>query len=688
MRALAAAASATGASGAQAEGGSRGSKEMLIASYLGPVELSTLLEIGEAALLDPCGSATVDDVVALLHSLVVEAVDEVVPSCSLERAAESPGRVVSLVCDYLDLLLVPLVLREAALREEAVRCPCERCFRAVQASNKLQHSRGLRTISDVASVHFLFHVLAQAATLILKANVRLDSAGALRALRAAESLAVLATHVRLREELRLHLPPEALRSLSVLLAVEAAAGGSQRCLLLGVLHVLRNVADNHEQVMVMTSEVFADCGDRLWAALMVPPSQEASAVSASPGGAEAPSAASASRLRRRRPGAVAEEEVSSHGASGSRLRRVAPSGPESQTVFDSGNPQESDEHASGAELAGTAFEKTGRGGGVDVLPAQMLDSADRTAAEREHEAAGGDGEVAGASDLGAQAAVNLELFSLAMQALFQSDGPLHQHAFASEEAIRVGLLGVADALKAAELPACRGRLAFQGLRLYLLVCRSSHARRQYAVMQTPFVERERRAVAFLQSLAPAAQRCCVLLRAMTQDIQGWLLWQTQAPSGDAAWRLAAAGDGAPRARLGGEPAEMAPAPRRRQRRLASSQSGQHPPQAAPQAAPKAPQAPEAPVAPATATRGARARPRAEAPDTQPTLPAPAPEAVPGVSASGVDAACAEDAIRRPSCFFSRGEAVWLAHALLLLLAVVFLVAFWRSLERPRRVWSH
>merc|ERR1712019_104461 len=38
---------------------------------------------------------------------------------------------------------------------------------------------------------------------------------------------------------------------------------------------------------------------------------------------------------------------------------------------------------------------------------------------------------------------------------------------------------------------------------------------------------ERRTVAFLLAQTPTAERCCVLLRAMSQDVHSWLMWQAQ-----------------------------------------------------------------------------------------------------------------------------------------------------------------
>lgn len=43
-----------------------------------------------------------------------------------------------LLGDYLDLVVVPMVLKRTTLREEAMQCPCGRCSNALQAIHHLQ----------------------------------------------------------------------------------------------------------------------------------------------------------------------------------------------------------------------------------------------------------------------------------------------------------------------------------------------------------------------------------------------------------------------------------------------------------------------------------------------------------------------------------------------------------------------
>lgn len=123
----------------------------------------------------------------------------------------------------------------------------------------------------------------------------------------------------------------------------------------------------------------------------------------------------------------------------------------------------------------------------------------------------------------------LAFYSLVLQVLYQSDPGLSQRCFVSEKSVRTQLVMLGRLLRNRSefSPRALNRLAFQGIRLYLLICRSGHIRKQYVVLQPGFVEEERRTVAFLLSMSPPVQHCCVLLRAMAQDVHSWLLWQAQ-----------------------------------------------------------------------------------------------------------------------------------------------------------------
>ncbi|CAE7473612.1 FH14 [Symbiodinium microadriaticum] len=118
----------------------------------------------------------------------------------------------------------------------------------------------------------------------------------------------------------------------------------------------------------------------------------------------------------------------------------------------------------------------------------------------------------------------LGLLSVLLQALFQSQDAL-QSLSISEEEIRQEVIRLASDLRAEPLKRPT-RMAFLGIQLYLLICRSSHARRQYAILELPVLEAERRTVAFL--LSTSTSQHCVLLQAMAQDVHSWLLWQSQA----------------------------------------------------------------------------------------------------------------------------------------------------------------
>jgi len=295
---------------------------------------------------------------------------------------------------------------------------------------------------------------------------------------------------------------------------------------------------------------------------------------------------------------------------------------------------------------------------------------------------------------------------------------LQKGAFIGEEAVRIQLVILVRFLRAAELPAkWASRLAFQGLRLYLLLCRSSHVRRQYAVLKSAFVEEERRIVAFLLSLTPPAQRSCTLLRGMSQDVQSWLLWQAQAalrPSSDApSQRLPAVASTVPR------PLPPGPPPARRQQRLPSSSSalGLAAPTSAVTSTPVA--ATTTPVEDAerrdyssstppqfhvgtpskSSTAGSSSRQRRSrgegrtargggAEGSLSASKASSPSSLPQrddlqssvTHGSGWPSSTAALQEEMPTLqLFSSGEAVWLIHALLVFALVVVLTAMWRSL---------
>jgi hypothetical protein len=235
------------------------------------------------------------------------------------------------------------------------------------------------------------------------------------------------------------------------------------------------------------------------------------------------------------------------------------------------------------------------------------------------------------------------LFSVVLQAMHQTDEALRQPGvFASEEDIRWQLVTLAQPLRNGSPLAAkwRERLAFHGLRLYLLISRSSHSRRQYVVLQRPFVEEEQRMIAFFLSIAPPSQQSCVLLRAMAQDVHSWLLWQAQAPPTSSAARSTG-------------PAPIARPPRQRRRRTEKNENSLL-------------------EARSTSSRSAK-----ELPSTVSFTPEL------GAAAEGSQSVQDEDGKLARIFSVESGEAVWLVHSLLLLGFVLCLLGLWYSLEQPR-----
>jgi len=666
------------------------------AASFSTVELCALLEVGEAALRVPHGEGAeiAGHVVALLHFAIVQAVTARGQNFRSSSAAEEPGCAIEFMCDYLDLLLVPLVLRQSSLRRDALQCPCERCLRAVQAVHQLQHNGALRTVMKVAAVPFLFHFLEHTATKVLQRASRsaVEVVDMTSAQRAAEAVAVLGLFARMQDSPQLQVPINAVRALSAILAVESDIDSDGHSVLLGALHVLRNVSGNHPEVLEMTSETIVECGQHLWGALVALPAEELLPAKPRPsagGGSALGNGAEGSRRRR-----VGAEDASgnltataaestataSREATGETTLSEPLASPTAPSIlarepecqqFDR-NPQDSDECASGAELAPMVPEGRRAVASSDHLVDQGYDES---RAQGHGSASGSTGaeDARRAALLRSQVALvkQLGLYSLAMQALFQSDGLSHQRAF-SEEAVRSRIVAVMDSLRSAELPQVwQGHLAFQCLRLYLLVCRTSHVQRQYAVLQRSFVERERRTVAFLQSLTPPAQRCCVLLRAVTQDVHSWFLWQMQLPPTPSSTILGASG---------AADSNTAAASRllRRPRR--------------PRAAPVAAAAGSGTSTGSGGASGAHANAQltaASAPEGAGVAAAAAPQSAPAVRSEvggeAVEQPAPEFDAANQLCLFTKGEAVWLLHAFLLFVIAAVLLAVWRSLEPPRQM---
>lgn len=568
-----------------------------------PAEIQLFMNIGEVAMQTSYEGVFCNLVGVLHEALVGEA----------RRHGDQleTGAILDLLCDYLDLLLVPLTLRQSALSQTAMQCPCERCFKATQAVQQLRESTLLRKLATEELATEELTVLSFLRKALVHAGEIRDHIDGLHIVRVIESLAVLGICARLQDNADFLLPPRVVQT--ILAAVQHHCWASGRHgdvlgpTLLRGLHLLRNVASNRAQVSELSSEVLGDTSRRI--------SQALDALTSEDTPQSRPKASADRKGRRARPGGGTSSSLGL--SSDSQATAAAVVNPRSTwaqptvtpRVGDGGNPQESDEYTSGAEV-----------GGLKALALR----AENTMAEE--------------TPRPSRCAELLVLYSLALQAVAQSDEALHC-ALLSEEAIRWQVVVVIRMLRMIEVsPKWRDVLAFHGIRLYVLVCRSSHIRQKYAVLQKPFVEEERRTVAFLLSLTPPAQRCCVLLRAMSQDVHSWLLWQTQSGDARAAPRLQAR-------------------PRRRSRRRQSI--------------------------------GAEA-----ADDLTVSEPHPAPaQEKQACAADGLDAARFEDAVEdaveeHGACtkyLFTKSESIWLVHALLVAALVACLVATWHSAEtlRPR-----
>lgn len=601
-------------------------------------------------------------------------------------SASEPGYMVELLCDYLDLILVPATLRRPSLREDAIRCPCGRCLGAAQALQQLQHSTTMRALLQASALPFLCEAVEHAAGLADSSD---EIAG--DGERAAECLAVFAACAKLQDGVQFDVPSRALHAvLSLLRSVSISSpspssstffSGWPRQTLLGAAHVLRNVAGNQAEVLETSTDALAAYGRHLWAGI------EGLAVEAFQAEPRRP---------RRRPTAVNErgagasaavltgDEDALNGRSAGSAAATAPGdSPEpppprpaaepvatgrgaagvGEPVFDTGNPQESDECTSGAEVTALAEAREPKQPTVmNEEAVEVQNSRPRSASEDSSSPPAAAAEALASAELRLRCAEVMALFSLVLQALYQTDEGLRQPGvFTSEDAVRWQLVALAQPLRAAAppLPAkwCE-RLAFHGLRLYLLISRSSHTRRQYVVPQRPFVDSEKRMVAFLLSLTPPSQRCCVLLRAMAHDVNSWLLWQAQAAPAASSTRPTR-----PPA-----PHASAPAARPRRRRLAqeSGTSGSAAVASTSKARHRSPKQP-ASGAGSELARKTRSASGEGAPSPKQESGSPGPEVA--------------DLARLFSA--ESGEAVWLVHAVLLLAFVLCLLAVWHSLEHPR-----
>lgn len=637
---------------------------------------STLIEVAETASHVP-GSSLPHHILSVLHTITIAEVGLHRTGMAVTEAASEPGYLVELLCDYLDLILVPTALRRPSLREDAVRCPCGRCLGAAQALQRLQHSNTLRAALQASVLPLLCGLVERSAGIAATSDESRDDG-----IRAAECLALFATCARLQDGLQCKIPQRTMSAISSLMHVVPPfpSSGSMLCgsspeggwngpSLLGVLHVLRNVASNSAEVLENSSGALAAYGRQVWSSIEVL-AREASSPSRRPGTGgprRRPTLANDKVIgggsmpvdedSPREPSA-SSQATSGHGDSHQKPVGIIASSSDvavaqvPAAACESGNPQESDEYTSGAEVgpASVGLLETSVAKQATVESQEVIER--ETSRQRSESPEGSSSSsIADSSEPQKRCAEMIALFSLTLQALYQTDEALQQpEVFASEDAVRWQLIALTQPLRGAGPPLLqkwRERLAFHGLRLYLLISRSSHKRRQYVVLQPQFVESERRNVAFMLSLTPPSQRCCVLLRAMAQDVNSWLSWQAQAPPTMSTMRTVRPASTA----YTGLPA--------RQRRSRPAQSE------------------------GNTSSASKARIRSPKHHISGSSRKNRTVSVEGSSSASGAMFGRESADLARLFSAESGEAVWLVHAVLLLAFVLSLLAIWHSLEHPR-----
>jgi len=103
------------------------------------------------------GREVAETVLQLIHSVAIRST--VSHRC---RHEEELGSAVELICDYLDLILVPIVLRQLPLRDEALHCTCELCSQATQGVRRLQEDSVLPVLMQLGITDFLGRFLEEA----------------------------------------------------------------------------------------------------------------------------------------------------------------------------------------------------------------------------------------------------------------------------------------------------------------------------------------------------------------------------------------------------------------------------------------------------------------------------------------------------------------------------------------------
>lgn len=483
-------------------------------------------------------------VLDFLHNTVVD---------GMARSDEEPGAVVSLLGDYLDLIVVPMVLQRPSLREEALQCPCKRCGNALKAIHQLERPI-LSLLLEAGALTFLGDCLEEVVD-VMRSDV--DRSDLSSAVRACECLAILGAFSRLQEETELYRVPQGvIRCFSYLLQHLSSRRAEDVHLIAVSLHVLRNVAGNYKEVMDGSAEAFRECF-------------EGSLL------AQGQGTATFGQVLPQLPEPSSREATVATGARPQLESEAA------------GNPQESDECQLGSEEVLAKRQEV-----TEVRPV----SASVTAATGAPEAASGSF---------VRCDQRFALSSLCLQAIFQST-ELLQSLPLSEEDVRRKVMVMAREARDIELSESRRRRqSFHGIRLYFLICRSSHVRRQYAMLEPSVLEEERQTVAFLLSVS--RDQHCILLRAMAQDVQSWLMWQSKA--------------------FTKRRTEWSDERKRRSQKRRSPARPTHP-------------AEEQVVEPCNPSSGSL----------------------------------------QPVGLFTAGEAVWMAHSLLVLAIALCLVAYWNSLE--------
>jgi len=478
-------------------------------------------------------------VLHFVHSAVVN---------GISKSQQEVGAAVGLLGDYLDLIVVPMVLQKPSLREEALQCPCKRCSNSLKAIHRLERPV-LALLREAGALSFLGECMEEVADAVRLGHDQPDLP--LAAVQAAECLAVLGAVARLEDSELYQIPEGVVQSFGYLLRQQWRVDYTHSLAI--SLHVLRNVAGNYQEVMDTSAELFRECFQRFF---------ELSSDS-----------------HRNHAGELGE--VVEAAASVPSAPFLAGSGATPTPSADTaGNPQECD------ECHGEERTKQVENDSPNVLQHKASPSA-RLRCDR-----------------------RFAFSSLCLQAIFQST-ELLQSLPLSEEEIRQKVMAVAREARSEDLSQDNlTRLSFHGIRLYFLICRSSHARRQYAVLEPSVLEEERRTVAFMLSVS---RDHCILLRAMAQDVQSWLMWQSQA--------------------FGKCRTPTSEELRKRRHKREKEKSSRPPP----------------------------------------------PQGAKTDSEERSDATGGE-ALAQPVGLFTAGEAIWMAHSLLVLAIAVCLLAYWNSLE--------